>query len=264
MPSSASETPWPGRYTEPPRARSSGDRALPCGGRGRMFESCRAHFFVPAGLAAAGWVSGGRHLSIRSAVDAGGDVAGHLVEAKLEQAQSLVVVLPEVVVVVLAEERSAHRLAVDASGEEEQVAAHVAEAAPARLSRLHRHERLERADDRAVGRVGGTGGGAGRASGLAERTRPDGIDGGRAPAQTGRRVDRTRCRQLERRRRVVDAVRLQNLEVVGRRLDQIDLTLPLQRNEDVVPVVAVEPLTLGDAMDVQVEVRSVRCSVTGA
>jgi hypothetical protein len=25
------------------RARSSGDRALPCGGRGRMFESCRAH-----------------------------------------------------------------------------------------------------------------------------------------------------------------------------------------------------------------------------
>ena len=29
-----------------------------------MFESCRAHFFVPAGLAAAGWVSGGRHLPI--------------------------------------------------------------------------------------------------------------------------------------------------------------------------------------------------------
>ena len=27
-----------------PRARSSGDRALPCGGRGRKFESCRAHF----------------------------------------------------------------------------------------------------------------------------------------------------------------------------------------------------------------------------
>ena len=26
-----------------PRARSSGDRALPCGGRGRTFESCRAH-----------------------------------------------------------------------------------------------------------------------------------------------------------------------------------------------------------------------------
>ena len=25
------------------RARSSGDRALPCGGRGRKFESCRAH-----------------------------------------------------------------------------------------------------------------------------------------------------------------------------------------------------------------------------
>ena len=32
-------------YTDasPPRARSSGDRALPCGGRGRKFESCRAH-----------------------------------------------------------------------------------------------------------------------------------------------------------------------------------------------------------------------------
>ena len=31
------------RYTHRPRARSSGDRALPCGGRGRTFESCRAH-----------------------------------------------------------------------------------------------------------------------------------------------------------------------------------------------------------------------------
>ena len=31
-----------------PRARSSGDRALPCGGRGRKFESCRAHAVVPA------------------------------------------------------------------------------------------------------------------------------------------------------------------------------------------------------------------------
>ena len=30
-------------YTCRPRARSSGDRALPCGGRGRKFESCRAH-----------------------------------------------------------------------------------------------------------------------------------------------------------------------------------------------------------------------------
>ena len=39
----------PGRYTDPrPRARSSGDRALPCGGRGRTFESCRAHFAMPA------------------------------------------------------------------------------------------------------------------------------------------------------------------------------------------------------------------------
>ena len=26
-------------------ARSSGDRALPCGGRGRKFESCRAHHY---------------------------------------------------------------------------------------------------------------------------------------------------------------------------------------------------------------------------
>ena len=39
----------PGRYTDPrPRARSSGDRALPCGGRGRTFESCRAHFAMRA------------------------------------------------------------------------------------------------------------------------------------------------------------------------------------------------------------------------
>ena len=33
----------------PQGARSSGDRALPCGGRGRMFESCRAHPRVPHG-----------------------------------------------------------------------------------------------------------------------------------------------------------------------------------------------------------------------
>ena len=33
----------PPRYTHLARARSSGDRALPCGGRGRKFESCRAH-----------------------------------------------------------------------------------------------------------------------------------------------------------------------------------------------------------------------------
>ena len=33
-------------YTDrSPSARSSGDRALPCGGRGRTFESCRAHGF---------------------------------------------------------------------------------------------------------------------------------------------------------------------------------------------------------------------------
>ena len=36
-------------YTHPPRARSSGDRALPCGGRGRTFESCRAHSEVEEG-----------------------------------------------------------------------------------------------------------------------------------------------------------------------------------------------------------------------
>ena len=34
--------------TVPSRARSSGDRALPCGGRGRKFESCRAHPRKPA------------------------------------------------------------------------------------------------------------------------------------------------------------------------------------------------------------------------
>ena len=40
----SSTAPGPRRsYTLPPRARSSGDRALPCGGRGRTFESCRAH-----------------------------------------------------------------------------------------------------------------------------------------------------------------------------------------------------------------------------
>ena len=40
-----------GRYTTPsPSARSSGDRALPCGGRGRTFESCRAHRSVVAKL----------------------------------------------------------------------------------------------------------------------------------------------------------------------------------------------------------------------
>ena len=36
-------------YTDSPRARSSGDRALPCGGRGRKFESCRAHPSVSPG-----------------------------------------------------------------------------------------------------------------------------------------------------------------------------------------------------------------------
>ena len=41
-PSSRSQGAPPG-YTDRPRARSSGDRALPCGGRGRKFESCRAH-----------------------------------------------------------------------------------------------------------------------------------------------------------------------------------------------------------------------------
>ena len=35
-----------------PRARSSGDRALPCGGRGRKFESCRAHFLAARARAA--------------------------------------------------------------------------------------------------------------------------------------------------------------------------------------------------------------------
>ena len=42
-PSSATARARRHSYTLPPRARSSGDRALPCGGRGRTFESCRAH-----------------------------------------------------------------------------------------------------------------------------------------------------------------------------------------------------------------------------
>src|SRR5438093_2070834 len=47
--SCASHLVLPGRgYTSLPSARSSGDRALPCGGRGRMFESCRAHLGLPA------------------------------------------------------------------------------------------------------------------------------------------------------------------------------------------------------------------------
>jgi hypothetical protein len=33
-----------GGYTKLAGARSSGDRALPCGGRGRTFKSCRARF----------------------------------------------------------------------------------------------------------------------------------------------------------------------------------------------------------------------------
>src|SRR3954463_16230961 len=43
-PCSPSATRSRGSYTGRPGARSSGDRALPCGGRGRKFESCRAHF----------------------------------------------------------------------------------------------------------------------------------------------------------------------------------------------------------------------------
>ena len=42
-PSSRSRAAGRGYTDRRPRARSSGDRALPCGGRGRKFESCRAH-----------------------------------------------------------------------------------------------------------------------------------------------------------------------------------------------------------------------------
>jgi hypothetical protein len=35
--------PYPATLIRRQSARSSGDRALPCGGRGRKFESCRAH-----------------------------------------------------------------------------------------------------------------------------------------------------------------------------------------------------------------------------
>jgi hypothetical protein len=52
LPMAAAEGILCGRYTGPLKsARSSGDRALPCGGRGRMFESCRAHprgYYSPA------------------------------------------------------------------------------------------------------------------------------------------------------------------------------------------------------------------------
>ena len=50
-------------YTDPPRARSSGDRALPCGGRGRRFESCRAHRKAPASRVA-GVVEGRWHADV--------------------------------------------------------------------------------------------------------------------------------------------------------------------------------------------------------
>src|SRR5262245_7059371 len=45
--------PTPLHWGPPPSARSSGDRALPCGGRGRMFESCRAHSAGKSGRFAA-------------------------------------------------------------------------------------------------------------------------------------------------------------------------------------------------------------------
>src|SRR6187200_2521711 len=48
MPSSLTARSRRHSYTHPPGARSSGDRALPCGGRGRTFESCRAHLLEPA------------------------------------------------------------------------------------------------------------------------------------------------------------------------------------------------------------------------
>ena len=51
MPCSTRAPAWPHSYTLPPRARSSGDRALPCGGRGRTFESCRAHGGTDSGNA---------------------------------------------------------------------------------------------------------------------------------------------------------------------------------------------------------------------
>ena len=53
-----------------PRARSSGDRALPCGGRGRKFESCRAHRHAvdsDADAALRHRAAGGPSCSLRSA-----------------------------------------------------------------------------------------------------------------------------------------------------------------------------------------------------
>ncbi len=60
------------------RARSSGDRALPCGGRGRTFESCRAHVSTKL-CSVAGWLRPshahvrGRSARGRRAPNAGGD-----------------------------------------------------------------------------------------------------------------------------------------------------------------------------------------------
>src|SRR5438876_3357939 len=82
-------------------ARSSGDRALPCGGRGRMFESCRAHLCV---LRADGELCVVRHLrsnvgerepfhrardpaDLLALMDDLGVLAGDLVAVELEHAQ---------------------------------------------------------------------------------------------------------------------------------------------------------------------------------
>ena len=54
----------PARLTDPcPSRPSSGDRALPCGGRGRTFESCRAHCLLSARSGSA--VLGPRCLALR-------------------------------------------------------------------------------------------------------------------------------------------------------------------------------------------------------
>src|SRR5262249_30657912 len=103
------------------------------------------------------------------ATDAGGHVARHLVEAQLLQLEALVVVLPEEVLEVLAEDGRAHALAVHAGGQEQQVRAHVLEGALPALAGLHRDEGPDGADELLRGGIGGAGGRAGRAAGFPER-----------------------------------------------------------------------------------------------
>jgi len=66
----------------------------------------------------------------------------------------------------------------------------------------------------------------------------------------------------------VDAVRLQHLEAVGDRLLQQDLAprgaaVAAERYEDVVLVIAIEALAIGNAVDVEVEMRAAGRAIGG-